>query len=48
MYVSTAKTNRTINNVLAADVVGFRAEPVSQRSQIMLLRVSVTGSFSSY
>jgi len=31
VYVSTARTNRTINNVLAADVVGFRAEPVSQQ-----------------
>jgi len=41
VYVSTARTNRTINNVLAADVVGFRAEPISQ---IVLLRTIVTVS----
>jgi hypothetical protein len=33
VYVSTANTNRTINNVLAADVVGFRAEPTGQQNR---------------
>jgi hypothetical protein len=29
VYVNTANTNRAINSVLAAEVVGLRDEPVS-------------------